>query len=33
MARTTTIEKPMIFRNPKNSDRQTIKLAELSSAK
>lgn len=28
-ARTTTIEKPIIFRNPKNSDRHTVKLAEL----
>ncbi len=28
-ARITTIEKPIIFRNPKNSDRHTIKLAEL----
>lgn len=28
-ARTTTIEKPMIFRNPKNSDRHAVKLAEL----
>jgi len=28
-ARSTTIEKPIIFRNPKNSDRHAIKLAEL----
>lgn len=32
-ARSTTIEKPMVFRNPKNSDRHSIKLSELTSVK
>jgi len=32
-ARITTIEKPIIFRNPKNSDRHTIKLNELAGIK
>nr|WP_022975222.1 pyrroloquinoline quinone biosynthesis protein PqqE [Nevskia ramosa] len=32
-ARTTTIEKPIIFRNPKNSDRHTVKLSELAGIK
>ena len=32
-ARTTTVEKPIIFRNPKNSDRHAIKLGELTGIK